>query len=59
MQRLNAIVCFFLVYAETVIIKKRKGGSPSCDISYVILKRWGDTNWEGNNITNTHMTRGS
>jgi hypothetical protein len=59
MRRLNAIVCFFLIYAETVMIKKRKGSSLSCDISYVILKYRGDTNREGNSITNAHVTRGS
>jgi hypothetical protein len=57
-QRLNAIVCFFLIYAKMVIIKKRKSGSSLCDISYMILKRRGDTNREGNSVTNAHVTRG-
>jgi hypothetical protein len=38
MQQLNTIVCFFLIYAETVIIKERKSGSLLCDISYIIFK---------------------
>jgi hypothetical protein len=58
MRRPSTIVCFFLIYIETVIIKKRKGSSPSCDISYMILKRRDDTNQEGNSITNKHVTRG-
>jgi hypothetical protein len=32
---------------------------PLSSISSVILKRRDDTNREGNNITNTHVTRGS
>jgi hypothetical protein len=58
MRRPSAIVCFFLIYAETVIIKKGKGGSPLYDISYIILKRRDNTNQEGNSITNEHVTRG-
>jgi hypothetical protein len=40
------------------MIKKRKSGSFSCDISYIIFKRRDDTNQEGNNITNEYVTRG-
>jgi hypothetical protein len=58
MQRLSTIACFFLIYTEIVIIKKRKNNTLSCDISYMILKRWGDANREGNNVTNAHVTRG-
>jgi hypothetical protein len=58
MRRLSAIVCFFLIYAETVIIKKRKSNSFLYDISYIILKRQDNTNQEGNSITNEHVTRG-
>jgi hypothetical protein len=58
MQQPSMIVCFFLTYAETVIIKEKEGSSPSCDISYIILKHQDDTNQEGNNITNKHVTRG-
>jgi hypothetical protein len=58
MQRPNSIVCFFLIYAETVIMKEKKGGSLSYDISYIILKRRSNTNQEGNNITNIYVTRG-
>jgi hypothetical protein len=58
MRRPSIIVCFFLIYVEIVIIKKRKGGSPSYDISYMILKRRDNTNQEGNSITNKHITRG-
>jgi hypothetical protein len=58
MQQPSAIVCFFLICTKTVIIKKRKGGSLLCDISYVILKYRDNTNQEGNNITNEHVTRG-
>jgi hypothetical protein len=54
----SAIVCFFLICAETIMIKKGKSGGPLCDISYIILKRWDDTNQEGNSITNEHVTRG-
>jgi hypothetical protein len=54
----SAIVYFFLIYIETVIIKEKKGGNLSCDISYIILKRQDDTNQEGNNITNEYVTRG-
>jgi hypothetical protein len=57
-RRPSAIACFFLICIETVIIKKTKSNSPSCDISYIILKYRGDTNREGNNITNAHITRG-
>jgi hypothetical protein len=58
MQQPSAIACFFLIYTETVIIKKKKGSSPLCNISYMILKRRDNTNQEGNNITNKHVTRG-
>jgi hypothetical protein len=58
MRRPNAIACFFLVYAETVIIKERKSGALLCDISYVILKRRDNANREGNSITNAHVTQG-
>jgi hypothetical protein len=58
MRRPSAIVCFFLVYAETVMIKKREGGGPLCNISYMILKRRDDANQEGNSVTNEHVTRG-
>jgi hypothetical protein len=58
MRRPNAIVCFFLICTETVIIKEGKNNSPSCDISYMILKRRDNTNQEGNNITNEYVTRG-
>jgi hypothetical protein len=54
----NTIACFFLVYAETVIIKEKKGGGLSSNISCIILKRWDDINQEGNNITNVYVTRG-
>jgi hypothetical protein len=57
-QRPSAIACFFLVCAETVIMKERKGGSLSSNISYMILKYRDNTNQEGNSITNAHMTRG-
>jgi hypothetical protein len=58
MRRLNAIACFFLVYAEIVIIRKRKGGTPACDISYIIFKRRDNANREGNSITNAYVTQG-
>jgi hypothetical protein len=57
-QRPSAIACFFLVCAETVIIKEKKGGIFSYNISYIILKHRDDTNREGNSITNAHVTRG-
>jgi hypothetical protein len=57
-RRPSTIACFFLVCTETVIKKKKKGGSLSYDISYVILKHRDNTNREGNNITNTYITRG-
>jgi hypothetical protein len=40
------------------MIKKKKSGSPSSDISYVIFKRRDDANREGNSVTNAHVTRG-
>jgi hypothetical protein len=58
MRRPSTIACFFLIYAKTVIIKKKKSGGPSCDISYMIFKRRDDANQEGNSITNEHVTRG-
>jgi hypothetical protein len=58
MRQPSAIVCFFLIYAETVIIKEGKGGGFSCNISYIILKRWDNANQEGNSVTNVHITRG-
>jgi hypothetical protein len=58
MQRPSAIVCFFLIYTETVIIKKEESGSLLYNISYIILKRQDNINQEGNNITNEHVTRG-
>jgi hypothetical protein len=58
MRRPSAIVCFFLIYAETVMIKEKKGNSPSYNIFYIILKRRDNTNQEGNSITNEHVTRG-
>jgi hypothetical protein len=54
----SAIVCFFLVYIETVIIKEKKSSSPSNDISCIIFKRRDDANREGNSVTNAHVTRG-
>jgi hypothetical protein len=58
MRRPSAITCFFLIYAEIVIIKKRKNGSLLYDISYMILKRRDNANQEGNSVTNEHVTRG-
>jgi hypothetical protein len=58
MQQPNAIICFFLIYAEIIIIKKGEGGSPLCDISYIIFKRRDNANQEGNSVTNEHVTRG-
>jgi hypothetical protein len=38
---------------------KKKGGLRGFnDISYLIFKRRDNANQEGNNITNTHVTRG-
>jgi hypothetical protein len=58
MRQPNTIACFFFVYTETGILKERKNDSPLCDISYMILKRWGDANRKGNSVTNAHVTRG-
>jgi hypothetical protein len=45
------------LYSGSIIEKKRKLWFSS-DISYIVLKRRDNTNREGNNITNIHMTRG-
>jgi hypothetical protein len=58
MQRPSTIACFFLICAETVMIKEGKGGSFLYDISYVILKCRDNANQEGNSVTNEHVTRG-
>jgi hypothetical protein len=39
-------------------MKEKKGGGFLYNISYMILKCWGDANREGNSVTNTHVTRG-
>jgi hypothetical protein len=44
MQQPSMIACFFLIYTEIVMIKKGKGGSFLCDISYIIFKCWDNAN---------------
>jgi hypothetical protein len=40
------------------MMKKKKGGGFLYNISYIILKYRDNTNQEGNNITNKHVTKG-
>jgi hypothetical protein len=38
--------------------RKKRSFWFSSEISYMVLKRWDDTNREGNSITNVYVTRG-